>query len=54
MKSQHCRKGKASIPISKATTPISHNMKLVTGNFEEAVHLHVIIWINGESKQVCN
>lgn len=35
MKSQHCRKGKASIPISKATTPISHIMKLVTRSFEE-------------------
>lgn len=51
MKSQHCRK---DISISKAITPISHNMKLITRNFEEAINLLLIKWSMGESKQVCN
>lgn len=38
------------ITISKAITPISHNMKLVTRNFEEAINLLLIKWIN-ERKQ---
>lgn len=50
MKSQCCRKDKASVPISKATTPISHNMKLATRNFEEAINLLVIKWINGRKQ----
>lgn len=50
MKSQYCRKGKASIPISKPTTPVSHNMKLATRNFEEAINLLLIKWINGRKQ----
>lgn len=50
MKSQHCRKGKASIPIPKAITPISHNMKLVTRNCEEAINLLLIKRINGRKQ----
>lgn len=50
MKSQYCRKDKASIPISKATTPISHNMKLITRDFEETINLLLIKWINGRKQ----
>lgn len=47
MKSQQCRKG---IPISKAITPISDNMNLVTRNFEQSINLLLIKWIKGRKQ----